>query len=709
MYNSAKRVETILIVDDSMLNRALLADMLDDNYNILEAEDGEQAIALLQKEGMGISLVLLDYVMPKMDGFGVLEIMAKNGWLRTIPVIMVSSENDPGYIEKAYDLGVTDFISRPYDVNIVRRRIMNTLMLYQKQRSLIGMVMDEVQESERSNNLMVAILAHIVEFRNGESGPHVLNVQAITSLLLMQLYRMAEEGLAPYELTIEDVSLISLASCLHDIGKITLPENILNKPGPFTEEEFEIMKTHAAAGAHMLDTLSMGSDEKLVHYAREICHWHHERYDGRGYPDGLKGDQIPLAAQVVALADVYDALTSKRVYKPALSHESAVDMILKGDCGSFSPLLLECLKAVEGDLEARIHNGIIGMDKDAPLPRVEFDFDGTTAASSRTLKLLDYERIKFHFYAAMSNEVQFEFTEDPLMIVLNDWSKRKLNLPEVIMDPYNNEEFLTVIGRQKLLELHDALRNTTPDAPVIDYDVVMKVHGEERWMHVVAQAMWSQSEPYEYLGSIGKFVDIDDQQMILQDLQHKAYHDPLTDICNTVYAHRLINEKLKRNAEEAAENRHQYILMLCDLDLFKDANDNFGHQFGDEVLKHFAHQLAEGVRADDVVARVGGDEFLLFLKSPANPASLVERVHKRIEGSYEGFGISVSMGVACTSDGAEDYETLFRHADIALYHKKRTGRSGYVFYQELTAEERGLLDDGELTALSDMDSEEENH
>lgn len=175
--------QTILIVDDSMLNRALLADMIGDAYRIIEAEDGKQAVAALQKEGAGISLVLLDYVMPQMNGFDVLEVMNKNGWIKDIPVIMVSAESDAAYIERAYELGVTDFINRPYDVNIVRRRVMNTLMLYQKQHTLMGMVADQVYEREKSNNLMVYILSHIVEFRNGESGMHVLNVQAMTEMI----------------------------------------------------------------------------------------------------------------------------------------------------------------------------------------------------------------------------------------------------------------------------------------------------------------------------------------------------------------------------------------------------------------------------------------------------------------------------------------------------------------------------------------------
>lgn len=525
-----------------MLNRALLADMIGDAYRIIEAEDGKQAVAALQKEGAGISLVLLDYVMPQMNGFDVLEVMNKNGWIKDIPVIMVSAESDAAYIERAYELGVTDFINRPYDVNIVRRRVMNTLMLYQKQRTLMGMVADQVYEREKSNNLMVYILSHIVEFRNGESGMHVLNVQAMTEMILTQLMRLTDQ----YPLTTEDISLITMASSLHDIGKIAIPEEILNKPGRFTDEEFAIMKTHSAVGSDMLDDLELYKDEKLVKVARDICRWHHERWDGRGYPDGLVGDDIPISAQVVALADVYDALTSRRVYKPPFSHEEALRMIREGECGAFNPLILECLTAVAGDLEKRLNHGITGREisiDSLHLSEATLD-NGDAEASSRTLELLDYERMKYHFFASMSNEVQFEFTEEPPMIVLSDWSDHKLDLPEIIMDPYNDEAFCATFGKENLEKLSRLLRATTIDDPVIDMEMEATVGDELRWFHVLARALWSGPSDPVYLGSIGKLVDIDDRQAELIDLQFKAYHDPLTEVVNGAFARKVIAERL---------------------------------------------------------------------------------------------------------------------------------------------------------------------
>lgn len=331
--------ETILIVDDSALNRMVLIEILGkENYTFLEAENGQQAVELLDCHPE-VDLLLLDITMPEIDGFGVLEIMNQYHWIEETPVIMISAEDAYSFIERAYDLGASDYITRPFDARVVCRRVSNTLMLYTKQKRLVQMVAEQVYEKEKVSNTMISILSHIVEFRNNESGLHVVHIRTITELLLRRLCKKTDR----YPLTEADISLISTASPLHDIGKINIPEQILNKPGRLTKEEFEIIKTHSAVGEHMLRQIPFNQNEPLVKVAREICRWHHERWDGRGYPDGLKGDEIPISAQVVSLADVYDALTSERCYKAAFDHETALNMIVNGECGAFNPLLLECL------------------------------------------------------------------------------------------------------------------------------------------------------------------------------------------------------------------------------------------------------------------------------------------------------------------------------------------------------------------------------
>ena len=339
--------QQILIVDDSEMNREILTEMLQDDFRILEAENGEEALKMLKQYGTGISLMLLDIVMPVMNGFEVLAAMAREHWMDDIPVIMISSEGSEDYIRRAYEMGIADYIRRPFDAKIVYQRVFNTIKLYAKQRRLISLVADQIYEKEKNNRMMVGILSQIVEFRNGESGPHVLHIQTLTRLLLERLVQKTGQ----YGLSWSEQYMISMASALHDIGKIGIDEKILNKPGKLTKEEFDIMKTHTLIGATMLENLKMYQGEILLEVAYQICRWHHERYDGKGYPDGLVGEEIPISAQVVSLADAYDALISDRVYKKAYSHEQAVKMILNGECGTFNPILLEAFVEIQDKLQ----------------------------------------------------------------------------------------------------------------------------------------------------------------------------------------------------------------------------------------------------------------------------------------------------------------------------------------------------------------------
>ena len=344
----------ILLVDDSNMNRMLLREILGNGYHILEAENGQECLETLRAEAGNIALVLLDINMPVMDGFEVLKAMNANHTIEDIPVIMISSEDSDAAIRRSYELGASDYVNRPFDARIVYRRVTNTIKLYAKQRRLVQMVSDQIRARENNTDMLVGVLSHIVEFRNGESGAHVRHIRIITELLLHRLLEISSR----YSITAEQQDMIPLASALHDIGKIGIDEKILNKPGKLTPEEFKVIQTHSMLGAKMLHDLDGFAEQPLLQTAYEIARWHHERWDGRGYPDGLKGDEIPISAQLVSLADVYDALTSERCYKKAFSHEKAVQMILNGECGAFNPLLLQCLTDVQADLKEKLqqHN-----------------------------------------------------------------------------------------------------------------------------------------------------------------------------------------------------------------------------------------------------------------------------------------------------------------------------------------------------------------
>ena len=662
----------ILIVDDSELNRSLLACILGEEHEVLEAEDGIQAVALLQKQNDEISLVLLDAVMPRLDGFGLLEVMQQKHWLEDIPVIMISADGGPEQVQRAYELGATDFIARPFDARIVQRRVTNTILLYAKQRKLIGLMADQMYERQRQSSLMIDILSHIIEFRNGESGLHILHVRTVTEQLLEQLARKTSR----YRIGPAEIAMISTAAALHDVGKIAISEEILNKPGRLTDEEYAIVKTHARVGAEMLDRLPVYQDEPLIRTAYEICRWHHERYDGSGYPDGLKGDAIPISAQVVALADAYDALTGARTYKQPLSHEQAVEMICEGSCGAFNPLLLDCLHDCAPMLKVALKRTAHNPEDHREVWHMtqKLLLSGELANVSTSLQLLNHEREKYNFYATMAEEIQFEYTLSPPMITFSDWGARRLGLDEVIVNPQQDPGIARVVGLDTWEEIAERLRCTTPAAPVTSVEHKLLVDGHKRWYRITARAFWSADDPPSCTGAIGKAVDIHDMRVTMRELEARASHDLLTGLLNHTYARAAIQERLRRGANQGCA------LVICDLDYFKSANDNYGHIFGDRILQYTADKLRQCTRNGDIVARVGGDEFLLFLEYQEGIEPEIEHIFSTVCGVHEGFPISLSMGVARTAVVGVDYAALFHAADQALYTAKRAGRGRYCFY-----------------------------
>lgn len=653
--------QTILIVDDNNVNRSLLKDMLKNDYNIIEAENGVEAIATLNHFRNKISLVLLDIVMPEIDGFDVLATMNQREWIKDIPVIMVTSETSPSAIERAYLLGVTDFISRPFDYFIVYHRVKNTLVLHEKQKSLTNIVVSQVKEKERSTSLMVNILSQIVEFRNGESGLHVLHVNTLTDMLLKH---MVKTGII--ELTLEQIKNITLASSLHDVGKIGIPEEILNKPGKLTDEEFNIMKNHSIFGAEMLSKLPNYENEPLLKTSYEICRWHHERWDGKGYPDGLIGDQIPLSAQVVSLADVYDALTSVRVYKDAFPHKKALEMISNGECGQFNPQLIKALNEIESNVEKELKLNSFSTYNlknihDTTSEIIQGDLIGP---SSNTLKLIDYERVKYDFYASINKEIQFEITFEPTILAVLNYSDFELGLNEIISNPKEDKDLKEILGEDELNNISQLILNTKPDNSIFECDLDLHINGELRWFHLYGKVIWEEtSNSTNITGVVGKLIDIHDNVIKFAELENKATHDSLTNLTNHDFAKKLINEK------NTVEDR-QFILMIIDIDNFKDVNDSFGHLYGDKVIKTLADTIKKATREGDITARIGGDEFMIFLDyQAADPKNIVNRIYSMIEKAMDKLNVSVSIGASYLKSPFK-YDDLFVFTDNILYEMK---------------------------------------
>ena len=513
--------QKILIADDSEMNRELLAAILEEEYEIIQANDGVQAVDCLQRHAEEISLLLLDIVMPHMDGFEVLSYMNKEHWIDAIPVVIISSENSPIYIKRGYDLGATDFIGKPFDANMVLRRSANAILLGAKQRRMTSIVSNQIYEREKSSKLMINILSHIVEFSNGESGLHVLHIQTITEMLLRQLVQKENNR---YALSKEQIRMITTASALHDIGKISIPDEILNKPGRLTAEEFAVIKGHSMAGANMLSELPLDQkEEPLVKTAYEICRWHHERYDGGGYPDGLKGEEIPVSAQVVALADVYDALTSERCYKDAYSHEKAIEMILAGQCGAFNPLMLECLLDISSSLKKKMGYKSKERYEQTDLSDIASRFhDFEMDSSEKIVQQLEFERMRYNFLAEGSRNIVFTYTISPPLLTFNQAGCKRSGITEPSFSPLQSGVLKDLVEEQSLKRLIRKITQATRETPDVTSNLFLTDGKNPCHYRCQCRVIWTDGAEKGYTGVVGKLTDITDDYMVMENVREEG-------------------------------------------------------------------------------------------------------------------------------------------------------------------------------------------
>lgn len=674
MEDNVKIKQKILIADDSEMNRSILTDMLGEEFDILEAADGIEAVEQLEKYDDEISLVLLDIVMPRLDGFGVLAKMNEHQWIQDIPVIIISSENASAFVERGYELGATDYIQRPFDTLVVRRRSLNTIMLYAKQKALKGLIEDQIYKREKEQSLMIDILSHIVEFRNGESGKHVVNIRIITDLMLKTLVGITDK----YPLANTDIDIITLASSLHDVGKIAIDEKILNKPGKFTDEEFAIMKTHTSHGAEMLAALPNVKSEPLLQRAYEIARWHHERWNGRGYPDGLAGEDIPISAQVVALADVYDALTSVRCYKKAFTHEQAVEMIINGECGAFNPIILDVLRAVEPTLKAKLGSASEFSRRD-DIGKFSQEVMSTKelSASRRTLDLLDRERQKYQFITSLSKEFLFEIYSEPVAIRFFDESVHHLGVKQYIANPLEDKDLQNCMSSRSLSDIARLIRNATREDPIVDYETDIVMDGSAHRCKIKIMKQFSlEEDEYVYSGAVGKLEDITTDFNRRAELERAATHDPLTGLLNKGHSAKLMEYHLNNH------KKTNYVLAFIDFDNFKRINDMYGHQKGDEVLIRAANAIKDNIPAGGLCARVGGDEFVAFWKDNGRAKASARALFDATNASFEeGIG-SISMGIAQSIVVGREFADLYKCADIAAYSAKHNGKAQFTFYND---------------------------
>ncbi len=472
---------------------------------------------ILEDHAEEFSLVLLDIVMPNMDGFAFLKAMRASGWLDFLPVIMISSEYTAENIENAFRLGASDIIQRPYNERVICHRIANTIALAGKQRELSNALVNEVIQENETTSAMVSILSHIVETRNGESGDHVRNIRCITKMLLEELMKRTNR----YAFSKEEILLICTAASLHYIGKMTIPEEILNKPGKLTDEEFRIMKGHSMAGAEMVDALRrQGNTNLLFQLTYEICRWHHERYDGRGYPDGLKGEEIPIAAQIVSLADVYDALVSARCYKPARTPEQAYRMIVGGECGAFNPLLLECLSGIFNQLRG----ALILPDSEAqaaggePSRELIEDaiahlHDNGLVTSEKIMQTLSRERLRLKFFFNESCPA-FYYTVSPPVLHYNRAGMALFGLDKPVIVPNEVLNAHEKYDRDAANRLRRRLAAATNEHPLVTETIQLRLPGEQpRQYRCELQTIWESADAAQFAEVTGRLIPLDGEPL----------------------------------------------------------------------------------------------------------------------------------------------------------------------------------------------------
>lgn len=426
----------------------------------------------------------------------------------------------------------------------------------------------------------------------------------------------------------------------------------------------------------MLNDIPFRGNEALIKIGYQICRWHHERYDGKGYPDGLKGEEIPIAAQVVSLADVYDALTSKRVYKDAYPPDTAVRMILNGECGAFNPLLLECLTEISDQLIKELDVISLGNATDKSIHESVRQMlgSGGADASNRTIRLLEQERMKFQYLTDISREILFEYIAVPEMIKFSEWGAQSFGLPVKILNPAENPLWNKIFPKDDFNALLEKMRSATPENSVVSGKYQLNINGRKKWYKVIAKVLVNEDEAPEIEGAIGKIVDINEETKAIEHLEQMADIDVKTGLLNFDAAKQKIKKLL------SAGGGRQFALAMFDLDNFKEANDVYGHLFGDEVLKAVAQRIRANTRNTDIAARMGGDEFILFMEYKGKIEPLIRRIFNRLIEKYRDFNIGLSMGVACT-DGADcDFDVLFEKADSAMYAVKRKDKCAFRFY-----------------------------
>ena len=685
MLIPSERPQLLIVAPEE--ERQMLRAILSPEWDLIETETEEQALPLLERHYISLSGILLGGIPYTVDGHKIHRWLKQNT-VGNIPLFIILAPHQEHVFNRSIELEAAEVLVKPFNPLVIRRRIRQCIRLFNKRTEIYRQVQNRMQvhsvqlpQLQRNIEAIIDTMSALVEFRDCQPGSHVRKVRQITWLLLTELRQYTN-------LTAQQIEQICTASSMHDIGKIAIPDEILRYPGPLNEQQMQTVRMHTLRGYEIIQRMNPRGENQILLYAAQICRSHHERWDGSGYPDGLRGEKITLCAQVVGLADVYDTITSTRTYKEARTHREACQIIEETAGRLFSPKLINAFRAIQPYLEQ--------PPGSLPVPS-HFVPAAEELELERQLRRVALIRNEYHQLSDLSGDIYFyydyhertlEFSSAFCQIFCNTAAPQKIPLSQI----------RKCIQLELLRKLSTYLNQLSPDNLQIKTELELETaDGGKKWFECYFRAQYNGSELTDYYG---KFIDIDNLKAEANLWKEQAQNDQLTGLLN--------RGAMQQKVEQLLKEQQPLTFLFIDLDDFKRINDTYGHLFGDRVLRHISHQIKTRTRTGDLIGRIGGDEFLAVLPGAGNPEQLARRARQLlgifsvslpVEGTLpsQEYPVCGSIGISVFPQDGTEYADLLRKADIALYTAKKAGKNTWRFF------EPKMLDKNAGSVLSEID------
>ena len=666
----------ILAADNGLIEHSLLSQQEKTGYDVIFVNTGFEVMSFLSAYSSEVSLFLCAEQLPDMSCIELINRIKQSVHsLGNILTILFSRRVNGELVNQALSAGCTQILSVPIKLEEFQSIIMRILQQSDCMHNFRGMIKDSFYRNERRTRLFAAVLSEAVEFRKWQGDDlYPFNSGSCIKVLLKRLRSKTNQYNPIDDARIEH---IAISSMMQNIGYVMIPQEILSEPGELTDEEYEIIKKHPENGAKILEEAKGSLNDSMLDTAIEIARYHHERWDGTGYPRGLKGDEIPISAQVSGIANVYATLVENRPYRSAYSHDDAIRMIISGECGAFSPVLMECLKEGSEEIRklppVREYERALRESADRNFP----DNPNDTAIDDIDVHRVDMTEKKQNFYASLSHDCIFEYQDQRKCLNFSSHTMNKFGLPAIITDIREHKKLNSIISIEMMKAILTDVRALEQESDRLRKDLVLKINGRNEWNRIIAGPIYSEDASHTFIGIAGVIINVDNEHMHISQLEQEAAFDPLTKLRNRRNAEMIIRHQLEVSSES------EFCFCILDFDNFKSINDNMGHTAGDIYLMEVGMLLKHYVRRNDIVGRLGGDEFVWFFSYEKNPDEIIHRVFGKMNGSVvidDGPLLSISLGAVTTKQVGRDIDRMYEAADYAMYEAKRTGKGIYQFY-----------------------------